>query len=434
MQTVTKWYTGLVVTLGMSLGVLVAVRFFLRRAGTWTPDSLFTFLALAFLCWVCCCLPLYIQENCTVDLSFLSVLASVLVMGPEVAIVINMITYPFVVISSYDGKDLRHSLNTPIYKTLLNISNHNLSYLIGGIAYRALGGNPGNISLPHILPPAFAFICLAITTNVLVISLYFSAERISRFYSTVFQLIWGLIPSIALSAPIGYFMAVLLQMESGVWLAMLFMLPLLLARYSFKLYLDTRHHQAHLVKALMAALETKDTYTEGHSQRVEHYAGLIAQRMSLPAKRKQNLQLAAIFHDIGKIGVPDAILQKPGALTPEERAEIQKHPESGVRILENLEGYEEIIPMVLHHHECYDGKGYPRGTQQDDLPLDVYILGAADAFDAITSDRPYRKGRPPQEAAAILLREAGSQFHPEVARAVAGMVSDGLLDRPDVEV
>ena len=151
--------------------------------------------------------------------------------------------------------------------------------------------------------------------------------------------------------------------------------------------------------------------------------------MGLSSKRVQKLSTAAVFHDIGKIGIPDSILQKPGALTPEERAVIQTHPAKGVRILENLDGYEAIIPLVLHHHEFYDGRGYPDGTCGEELPIETYILGAADAYDAITSDRPYRRGRTPLQAAAILREEAGKQFHPQVAVTLAELAEDGLLER-----
>ena len=211
------------------------------------------------------------------------------------------------------------------------------------------------------------------------------------------------------------------------------MLPLLLARFSFKLYLDSRKHQYHIVQALTAALEAKDTYTEGHSQRVGIYAERIAQEMHLKSRDLALLKSAAVFHDIGKIGVPDSILQKPGPLTPEERAVIQRHPEQGVRILRNLDGYDQIVPLVLHHHEFYDGRGYPEHTKGDEIPLIVYILGVADAYDAITSDRPYRRGRTPQDAARILREEAGRQFHPQVAEVGARLAEQGLLNRPAAE-
>ena len=160
------------------------------------------------------------------------------------------------------------------------------------------------------------------------------------------------------------------------------------------------------------------------------YSTLIAQEMGLSQKRVNRLQNGAVFHDIGKIGIPDAILQKPGRLTDAERLEIQQHPIIGVDILKNIDAYRDILDLVRHHHERYDGGGYPDGTVGEQISLEVYILGAADAYDAITSDRPYCKGRSPEVAARILREEAGKQFHPQVAMVAAAMIEDGRLAPP----
>lgn len=432
MQTVTRrslttWYMVLISALGMVFSLHSAWRFFFFSQQPWTGQRIGIFAVLAVLCWLCCCLPLYVRDDCTVDLSFISVLASVLVMGTDSAIVVNLITYPLVVIPAPDGKGHSHVFNTAPIKTLFNMGNHSISYQLGGLVSGLLGGQPGDIALPDILPPAIGFIVASMVANIIVIMLYFMFTQNVKPFPTVFQMFLGLAPSIALSSPIGYFLAMLLGMENGAWLALLFMLPLLLARYSFKLYLDGQRQQFSIIKAFAAALEAKDTYTLGHSSRVAAYTVQIATEMGLSERRIRRLSDAALFHDIGKIGVPDSILQKPGALTPEERAVIQRHPQTGVDILGNLDSYQELLPLILHHHEFYDGGGYPDGTRGDEIPLDTYILGAADAFDAITSDRPYRSGRSPQAAAAILQAESGKQFHPKVVAAVAAMVERGEL-------
>lgn len=432
MHTASKWYMYFINTLGLATAVYCGWRFLVLSSGPWTPAYWGVFLTLVLLSWGCCCLPLYLRDDCRVDLSFISILATVLVLGPEAAVLIKAITYPFVVVHAPDGKTREHILNTAPVKTLFNMGNHCISCGVGGIVYYAAGGVPGNISLPYILPPALLFIVAAMLSNVVVILIYFMLTQRVKIYPTVFQMFFSLLPSIGLSAPIGYFLAMLLRMEGGAWLALLFMLPLLLARYSFKLYLDSQKHQEQIIRTLTAALEAKDTYTEGHSQRVEQYAVQIARQMGLSPKQCSALSVAALFHDIGKIGVPDSILQKPGALTPEERSVIQTHPATGVRILEQLSGYEKIVPLVLHHHEFFDGRGYPGRAPGEELPLETYILSVADAYDAITSDRPYRKGRTPAQAAQILREEAGKQFHPDVAAVAADMAEAGLLERPDL--
>ena len=431
MQRAVKQYMALICALGLAAGVFCSWRFLFCLAGPWTPAYWSVFLVLVLLSWGCCCLPLYLREDCTVDLSFISVLATVLLLGPEAAVFIKLITYPFVVIPSPDGSHREHFLNTSLGKNLFNMADHSIAYFLGGLVYYAAGGVPGDITLPYVLLPALLFIIMAMLSNLVVILLYFVLTQRIRIYPTFFHMFLSLFPSIGLSAPIGYFLAFLLDLPGGIWLSLLFMLPLLLARYSFRLYLDSQKHQQQIIRTLTAALEAKDKYTEGHSQRVEHYAVQVAERMKLSSCQRTRLSVAALFHDIGKIGVPDSILQKPGPLTPEERAIIQAHPATGVRILEQLSGYQEIIPLVLHHHEFFDGRGYPDGTRGAELSLETYILSAADAYDAITSDRPYRKGSTPQQAASILRAEAGRQFHPQVAAVLADMAEAGLLDRPD---
>lgn len=265
MRSVIKWYMILIGALGLVISLSSARRFFFFRAQPWTGHEIGVFVALALLCWVCCCLPLYVRDDCTVDLSFISVLASILVMGPEAAIVINLITYPLVVVPAPDGKGYSHILNTSPVKTLFNLGNHSISYAIAGLAYYAADGIPGDIVLPDVLLPAALFIVLSMAANVVVIMVYYMISQNMKPFPTVFLMFGGLVPSIVCSAPIGYFLAMLLGMQNGAWLALLFMLPVLLARYSFKLYLDGQRQQYSIVKAFAAALEAKDTYTLGHS-------------------------------------------------------------------------------------------------------------------------------------------------------------------------
>lgn len=427
MSRVTKCYMLLIGAIGIGIGLYSFWRLFFSHAPLWSAAKLPTFCVLLLLSWICYCLPLYVRDDCTVDLSFISTLASILTLGPEFAVIISMISYPLSVSTTFDGKERIHIFNTAPIKTLFNMGNCNIALMIGGVAYYMLGGTPGNITLPGVLPPAFFYIVLSIAANVVVILLYYLSSQETDLRTMVAPMFLGLLPSIALSSPIGYFLAMLLVMHNGAWLALLFMLPLLLARYSFKLYLDGQRQQYSIIRAFAAALDAKDTYTQGHSSRVAAYTAQIATEMGLPEQRIRRLYDAALFHDIGKIGVPDSILQKPSALTPEERAIIQRHPQTGVDILRNLDSYQDLLPFILHHHEFYDGRGYPDHTKGDELPLDTYILGAADAFDAITSDRPYRSGRSPQAAASILMAESGKQFHPRVVETISAMVARGAL-------
>lgn len=168
--------------------------------------------------------------------------------------------------------------------------------------------------------------------------------------------------------------------------------------------------------SLIHALELKDRYMRGHSERVATYAVWFGQHVGFSGKRLRMLQYCARLHDIGKIGVTENILCKPGALTIEERAEVELHPVYGSEIAADLAIVSQGLPFILHHHERYDGRGYPCGLRGEQIPLEARILGIVDAFDAMTSDRPYRRALTIQEAVEEFKKESGKQFDPRLVR------------------
>ncbi len=169
--------------------------------------------------------------------------------------------------------------------------------------------------------------------------------------------------------------------------------------------------------ALTAALDLRDRETEGHSQRVVAYTVRLAQQLGLPPDLIEHIRRGALLHDVGKIGVPDRILLKPGALDAEERREIEKHPQKGYEMLLGIRPLEQAIHVVLSHHERWDGSGYPFGLVGEATPIGARIFAVADTYDALTSDRPYRARRPYETARQIIEAEAGRQFDPEVVAA-----------------
>lgn len=181
-----------------------------------------------------------------------------------------------------------------------------------------------------------------------------------------------------------------------------------------------------MVRALVSAIEAKDEYTRGHSERVALYARRLAEEMGLDEDFCQRLYLTGLLHDVGKIGVRDAVLRKPSHLTEQELKEIMEHPDKGWAILQDLASLSYVLPGVLHHHESYDGQGYPDQLAGPDIPLEGRILAVADAFDAMTSDRPYRAGMPHHKAEAILRSGAGEQWDPQAIDAFFRAVPDLL--------
>lgn len=172
-----------------------------------------------------------------------------------------------------------------------------------------------------------------------------------------------------------------------------------------------------MVVSLAFALEARDPYTKGHSDRVKRYCRAIASQMGLPTKQIQELERAASLHDIGKIAIPDAILGKPGRLTPPEFAQIQQHPEKSIDLIRLLPNPQNTLLAIRHHHERTDGKGYPDGLSNDNIPFEARILAVADAYDALTSERPYRTGFTHEEALRILKEKAGTQWDAKVVKA-----------------
>jgi putative nucleotidyltransferase with HDIG domain len=161
---------------------------------------------------------------------------------------------------------------------------------------------------------------------------------------------------------------------------------------------------------LVATLDARDRYTAGHSAAVAIYARDIAERMNLGDEQQQLVHLCGLVHDIGKIGLPPGLLEKPGALSLEERRQMQEHSAIGERILANVEDYAEIATIVRHHHERMDGMGYPDGISGDDIPLLSRIIAVADAYNAMTSDRPYRDAMPSRVARLRLAQGVEGQF------------------------
>jgi len=171
-----------------------------------------------------------------------------------------------------------------------------------------------------------------------------------------------------------------------------------------------------VLDALLSALNTRDTETEGHSERVTAYTIEMADLMQIPAREMYHIERGALLHDIGKIGIPDRILLKPGKLTDEEWSEMRRHPIIGYEMCSRIDMLKTAARIVLHHHEAWQGNGYPHALSGDEIPLGARIFAVADTLDAMTSDRPYRCAMSFSEARAEIIRQSGKQFDPEIVK------------------
>ncbi|MBI2265479.1 MAG: HD domain-containing protein [Armatimonadetes bacterium] len=184
------------------------------------------------------------------------------------------------------------------------------------------------------------------------------------------------------------------------------------------LYRDLKKSYLDTITALAAAIDAKDKYTRGHSERVSKYSAVLASALEMPDERKETVKYASLLHDLGKIGIPDAILSKPGELTESEWQTMKSHVSRGAEILASVDFLERHREIVESHHEKFDGKGYTKGLKGNEIPLEAQIIAIADTFDAMTSDRPYRKGFDPDKAFEEIEKSVGKQFDPLVVAAL----------------
>ncbi len=178
------------------------------------------------------------------------------------------------------------------------------------------------------------------------------------------------------------------------------------------------------LQALARTIDAKSHWTAGHSERVTALALAVGRRLGLSDEHLDHLHRGGLLHDIGKIGVPASVLDKPGELTPLERQIMRDHVTVGARILAPIGAYAEAIPVVLHHHERYDGSGYPHGLAGQEIPLLARVLAVPDVFDALSSGRPYRSGWPHEKAIAFVEEQLGSHFDPDVGRAFLEIMAE----------
>jgi HD-GYP domain-containing protein (c-di-GMP phosphodiesterase class II) len=232
--------------------------------------------------------------------------------------------------------------------------------------------------------------------------------------------------------PLGALIAIL-YLHSP-WALVLAILPLLAIYVSYRRFLELNRQARTVIETLTDTLERRDPITARHSRRVTEYARLLLGALgAVPLTDAETILAAARIHDLGKVAVRDACLLKPGPLTPEERHEMQQHPVIGAQLLKPLSIYQEMLEIVRHHHEYWDGRGYPDGLTGEQIPFGARLLAVADAFDAMTNDRPYRRAMTVDQALAEIAAGRGTQFDPVIVDAFVAALRDQASARPPVQ-
>ncbi|MFI6641373.1 HD-GYP domain-containing protein [Streptomyces sp. NPDC050504] len=281
------------------------------------------------------------------------------------------------------------------------------------------GGNGGGPDFPDVLlPMAAAVLVFSAVLAALEGGILATAE--GRPPGTAWRglLVRSLAPH-AVHGLAGLMMAVLWRSPYGPVAALFVLLPMYISCWVFAQYHRERAAHQATIRALVQAVDIKDRYTRGHSERVGRASVLIARELGMDERRLEVLRFAGILHDVGKLGVPTRVLRKDGPLTAEERRVIELHPEYGHEIVRGIGFLGEARAAILHHHERIDGSGYPYGLSGEAIPEFARVVAVADAFDAMTSTRSYRRARPVEAAVAELVRCAGTQFDPAMVHALA---------------
>lgn len=344
----------------------------------------------------------------TIALSYPVSMACVLVFGPAAGGLVS---------AAAAVSGVRPKGDLWLVKAAFNVSQLALSAALAGLAYVSLPGGrliavgmPLTVAdFPGIVLPAMALVLTGVFCNFVLSGI---ATRI--LYGVSFREFWVSVVSwmtlTQVSLGVVGFLIAQIYVKLGVLGFGLFVLPLVLARETYQQYLRLRETYTDAVRSLVAAIEAKDAYTKGHSLRVAETAVAMAQNLQFDSQHTARLEIAALLHDLGKVGVSRSILSKPGPLSPEEMQEIRRHPDIGAGILEGVPFLQDVVPWVEAHHERADGAGYGHGLVGRQIPLEARILAVADCFDAMTSARSYRAPLGESAAVAELRACSGSQF------------------------
>ncbi len=397
--------------LNIIIGLLISGLGLVAIGNTNNYPSVIFFIALSIISES---FVIQVSKDKLISMGFAVGLAAILTFSPTVA---GVIVFLGCLLKVYADEETRyHLFNSSLRQRLFNGSISASGALVSGMIYHWVSqvfsfDRVYDMSVLGLIMTVLVYVCFIIS---LMAGLYAIQEE--KPIQVLFQEMDWIVKNILGISPIGIIMALAYQ-KSGWFMVLLILGPLIMTRYSFKLYIEMKQQYFETIKTLSNALDAKDNYTNGHSMRVAEISEAIARNMQMHPHQVETIKTAALLHDIGKIGIPDAIINKPGRLEMSEIYEIRRHPEIGEQILRDVRALKQIAKIVKHHHERYDGNGYPDSLRGDEIPIESAIISVADAYDAMTSNRIYRMALTREWAIDAIQQEKGLQFHPEVVEA-----------------
>jgi F0F1-type ATP synthase assembly protein I len=351
--------------------------------------------------------PVKLSDGVHVAVSTAPIMAAAVLGGPTAAAWVALL-------GSTDLREIRGRVVW--YGVLANHAALALPALLGAVVILGLrgAGDPAQELIATLLGTLVYFLLNLVFVSLIV--LFRGGRPIREFLARAETS--GIWANLLTLAPLGWLMARMYELPgAGWWTALLFGLPLLTTRVAYQRFVEMREMFTQTIGALAEAVDKRDPFTSKHSQRVRTISVDIGRQMRVSASELEALEWGGLLHDVGKIGVPDSILLKQGKLTREERITMNAHPVLGAQIIGPVDRLAPELPVIRHHHEWYNGSGYPDRLMGDEIPKLARILHVADAFEAMTADRPYRKALSVDQALAELRKFAGVQFDPEIVDA-----------------
>jgi putative nucleotidyltransferase with HDIG domain len=380
-------------------------------------EAFFTLFALSVVSTL---MALQVSEGGTkTSLEFIPQLAGVMLIGPAGAGMIAFLSEVFY--AALDSK--------PVYKKAFNVSQKTLATMSAGFAYAYFGGPVSleSFVLEQTLAPFLLAVVVYFAVNTSLVCYVVAAAQGSSFSDVWRQIAGGLIAFDITMSFIALVVAVLYA--SFGWIVILFaVIPLFGLRYSYGVNLELQQLNTDLLRLMVKTIEAQDPYTSGHSIRVSEAARAIARMLGVRRKLTRHIETAALLHDIGKIDVAySEILRHEGGLSPEQRELIRDHPDRGVEIVKSIRSIPPtVLENIRHHHERWDGDGYPAGLKGEEIPIGARIIMVCDTSDAMTTARPYRGALPVSVVKEELAKHRGTQFDASI---VDKVLESGLLDR-----